>query len=395
MVRSVMDDERRTAIRVTAHVPYTNLVFLTKGDGFEAQYKLDIRIFDKSGKTMLDSVVPSKREAAATYQDTRSANRSSTVTHEIAIEPGQYIVRCMIRVSNTHLAYADEAAVTVSSMSQAGVGVSTPLLYAVPIDTSLSIPLRRLAAESNEGHVAPAQSVKFSALDRQPAFLFDVYLEKVAHDSTECDVAYEVVDAKKNQLFYGRQSVMLYEGEDQLVVTFNVDAWDPGAYVFRVKAAVRNPVRSAVASADFDLEYTRAMLTRHLATTLGILSIIGTEEEVKQIEKAREADRPAAWAAFWARRDPTPGTQDNEALAEHWVRVRYANENFKTNEPGWKTDRGRIYIKHGEPDETEIRSDPNIQGQYLVWRYFEKNMTFVFYDRFGLGEYILSNSSTF
>ena len=42
-----------------------------------------------------------------------------------------------------------------------------------------------------------------------------------------------------------------------------------------------------------------------------------------------------------------------------------------------------------------VSHDPYVQGEYLVWRYYEKNLTFVFYDRFGLGEYRLSNSSTF
>ncbi len=101
------------------------------------------------------------------------------------------------------------------------------------------------------------------------------------------------------------------------------------------------------------------------------------------------------WAAFWARRDPSPGTEDNEALEEHWRRIRHASKEFTTNDAGWKTDRGRIYIRHGQPDEQEIRTDPYVQGQYLVWRYYKDNLTFVFYDRFGLGEYILSNSSTF
>jgi GWxTD domain-containing protein len=394
-VRSALDDERRTAIRVTAHVPYTNLVFLKKDEGFEAQYRLYIRIFDKTGKNMLDSVVPSKRESTATYEDTRSPNKSSTVVHEVAVEPGDYVVRCTIHVSNTHLAYADEAPVTVSSMSQAGVGVSKPLLFALPIDTSRSSPLTRVAGGDDDVHVEQTESTKFSALDQQPAFQFDVYLEKAASDSTECVVAYEVVDVKKTQMFYGRQTILLSQSDARLVVSFNVDEWDPGPYVFRAKATVHHPTRSAAATADLDLEYTRAMLTKYFAATVGILAIIGTDDEVRQLEKAPERERGAVWAAFWARRDPTPGTAQNEALDEHWVRVRYANDNFKTSEPGWRTDRGRIYIRYGEPDETEIRSEPNVQGQYLVWRYYEDNLMFVFYDRFGLGEYILSNSSTF
>ena len=56
---------------------------------------------------------------------------------------------------------------------------------------------------------------------------------------------------------------------------------------------------------------------------------------------------------FWFRRDPTPDTEENEFKEEHYRRIAYANERFASGIPGWKTDRGRIYIKYGPPDEIE------------------------------------------
>src|SRR3954469_20644864 len=47
---------------------------------------------------------------------------------------------------------------------------------------------------------------------------------------------------------------------------------------------------------------------------------------------------------FWLRRDPTPDTIENEYREEHYERIAYANERFASGKPGWKTDRGRIYI---------------------------------------------------
>jgi len=62
---------------------------------------------------------------------------------------------------------------------------------------------------------------------------------------------------------------------------------------------------------------------------------------------------------FWLRRDPTPGTIRNEFREEHYRRIAYANSRFASpsGEPGWKSDRGRIYIIFGPPD--EIDSHPN------------------------------------
>src|SRR5258708_26467482 len=58
---------------------------------------------------------------------------------------------------------------------------------------------------------------------------------------------------------------------------------------------------------------------------------------------------------FWLRRDPTPGTPKNELKEEHYRRIAYANQLYRTaaGKPGWQTDRGRIYIIYGPPDEIE------------------------------------------
>src|SRR5947208_9384862 len=56
---------------------------------------------------------------------------------------------------------------------------------------------------------------------------------------------------------------------------------------------------------------------------------------------------------FWLRRDPTPDTVENEFKEEHYRRIAYTNENFASGIPGWKTDRGRIYITYGAPDEKD------------------------------------------
>lgn len=59
---------------------------------------------------------------------------------------------------------------------------------------------------------------------------------------------------------------------------------------------------------------------------------------------------------FWLRRDPTPGTVENEFKEEHYRRIAYSNEHFASSIPGWKTDRGRVYTTYGPPDEIEDHS---------------------------------------
>lgn len=79
-----------------------------------------------------------------------------------------------------------------------------------------------------------------------------------------------------------------------------------------------------------------------------------TDEERKTFRNLNtDEEREQFIEQFWLRRDPTPDTVENEFKEEHYRRIAYANERFASGIPGWKTDRGRIYITFGPPDEIE------------------------------------------
>ena len=81
--------------------------------------------------------------------------------------------------------------------------------------------------------------------------------------------------------------------------------------------------------------------------------IITDEERAAFKQLSNDEERDNFIEAFWQRRDPTPDTEENEYKEEHYRRIAYANEHFAAGIPGWKTDRGRIYIIYGPADEIE------------------------------------------
>ena len=81
--------------------------------------------------------------------------------------------------------------------------------------------------------------------------------------------------------------------------------------------------------------------------------IITDEERSAFMQLSNDEERDQFIEAFWQRRDPTPDTEENEFKEEHYRRIAYANEHFAAGIPGWKTDRGRIYIVFGPADEVE------------------------------------------
>jgi GWxTD domain-containing protein len=133
--------------------------------------------------------------------------------------------------------------------------------------------------------------------------------------------------------------------------------------------------------------------------------IISDEERSAFLQLQTNEEREQFIEAFWQRRDPTPDTVENEFKEEHYRRIAYTNERFSSGIPGWRTDRGRIYIMWGPPDEIESHSAGSTYnrpmseggGQAQVygfddWTYhymegIGQNITIEFVDPTGTGEY--------
>jgi len=85
--------------------------------------------------------------------------------------------------------------------------------------------------------------------------------------------------------------------------------------------------------------------------------IITDEEKAAFKKLSTDDERESFIEGFWERRNPNPGSPENEFKEEYYRRIAYANEHYASGIPGWKTDRGRIYIMYGPAD--EIDSHPS------------------------------------
>jgi GWxTD domain-containing protein len=103
-----------------------------------------------------------------------------------------------------------------------------------------------------------------------------------------------------------------------------------------------------------------------------VLWIITSEERLAFTHLSSDPERDEFIRQFWLRRDTgSPGAGENSARREHYRRIAYANEHFTVGMPGWKSDRGRIYILYGPPNSIEAHPDggATIGKPYEAWHY--------------------------
>jgi len=139
-----------------------------------------------------------------------------------------------------------------------------------------------------------------------------------------------------------------------------------------------------------------------------VIYIIAPEERSAFLQLETNEEREQFIEQFWLRRSSNPDLPDNDFKEEHYRRIAYANEHFASGIPGWKTDRGRIYIIWGKPDEIESHPTggtydrPQDEGggstttyPWETWRYrylegIQENVILEFVDPSGSGEYHLT-----
>ena len=127
---------------------------------------------------------------------------------------------------------------------------------------------------------------------------------------------------------------------------------------------------------------------------LNYLQFYSTPARLRALRAVDPDARGAAWNAFLTETDPDPSTRDHEGLREYFERLRQANARFREDATlGWQTDRGRVFLLLGEPDQILDRypNDATTQrGRVQVWEYAEYRLTVVFTNTMGFDRWRLS-----
>lgn len=130
---------------------------------------------------------------------------------------------------------------------------------------------------------------------------------------------------------------------------------------------------------------------------LTLIRYEATGDEMDILEDVEgDEQRIEAWNCFWRVRDPVASTSANEAMTEYFRQIQIANNQWRSSlRPGYLSDRGRVFVTLGPPDEITQRPVPSAAEPFEVWTYHRYNFEILFVDRIGFNNYQIENMGTY
>ncbi len=345
----------------------SNLLFEKRNGSYFARIELNLAAYSDSKlryQTMeIDSFV------APSYKVTTQSNYFILGPFKTSLPPGKYRFVAKLTDINSGKERMREQELKVPYIGQYGEPISSIMLY------------------NSKG--VPQVEKQFTAEDESLSYRFYVYkpigwqkgiisTSLSREDKTFYSNITEFPSATtKIQVSNTIPLDTLPGGEYQLIATFKHDSLDYSrSTTLKLSFSGLSPIGN-----DFDI-------------AIEVLSYIATSSELDSLRQKglSRKEKLRRWKAFWKRRDPTPGTEENEAMEEFYRRVKYADQHFRGFKEGWRTDRGRIYITYGQPDEIERHPFDLDSPPFEIWYYYSERLNFVFVDENNNGEYRLYES---
>lgn len=355
-------------LRVFINIPNDQITFIKQGKKFVAKYEVSCILKRKAAKEFGD--IWTGKSEIEQYENTVSKSLRIHDSFNLPLSPSKYNLTILVRDLNSQRIGEKESLISITDLKQSS-----------PISISTVIFKRNSHLKMWEGSPYPT----YKKGDTISLF-FEIY----SCAERPITYYYTIETEKRTDTIFNQITSMGYQHELQIYpVNIKIPTDDMkggkkrGDYLKNIILNIEDihkELRFVLKEPFFIKDYNKRVAT---------LIYIAEPDELKKLKEAEEEERERLWKEFWDKRDPSPGTDRNEAEEEHFERVEYANKHFSCGIEGWRTDRGRIYIKYGKPDEIESHPFEINQPPYEIWYYYSKKRRFVFVDKHGFGDYIL------
>ncbi len=345
------------------------LSFQKDNAAYVARYRVDASFVPSTGRPVSGGQEETVR--VDTFQETSRADESILFQKFFRLVPGTYGLTVTIRDMQSGTINKAELPLTVTQFGTATT--SAPILtYQVTgrerLDQSLRIVLNPRGAVAFGGDTLLA------------------YLEGYGYTGPTA-VPFEVRTATDSLVF--SDSLRFRGGlpvESQFI-KLRPDSMALGELRLVVG---RKPDQRSVSAV---VSFSAAWLVTNFDEMISMLKWFGHQQDVDRLKHAEPDQRAQAWLTFWKETDPNPGTPENEVLNSYFGRVAVAAQQFRDEGvPGWRTERGEVYIRLGEPDDV-FDTNGLTNERVIRWTYTSLRLTLYFRDDSGFNRYRLTPDS--
>ncbi len=360
---SFYEGEPKSLLRVYYEVPYEQLNFIRSDTVYRATLDVKLVCYNLAGE-QVGGDVWREEVLAVTYEETKASTRRFASYAEISILPGSYRAKVELEDLSSHRSGVTEMDVIVRKFGASDLEVSDPVFLRFFSDTLFY----------------PNPSREYVRGLSRAAVTFDIYRLPRAES---VHVETSLLDSEGKVWSRGPVTARSSLVETKTVV-FAVDTLPQDTFYFVL--TFRDSILAKWPFAVFEPFFMDA---ERFLDRVESMRYVASDQELARLREARPEEREAVYADFWKERDPVPSTEINEAEVEYFSRVAYADRNFGGLVDGWRTDRGRIYIQYGKPDEVEKHPFERDTAPYEIWYYYATGSRFLFVDEHNLGRYDL------
>lgn len=366
------------------------LEFEPSGDLFTADYAVAIKVKDDDGNEV-KSFYEEKKATVRDLDQARSTQDYRVNQVNYVLPPGKYKVDFSLSDINSREVMRRDFEAKLEAFDGKYPQLSSLELVqaAGAIDDASS------AGKFRKGNlmVIPSLSGSFGTEDSTNVmFYFEIV--RGSDSSEETTVEVTIRGDSQGMVYRDSLTVPLVERINRQLRKVALDEFRPDEFELIVSLHGRRYKKRDQKSVDFMVPWTQSAFLRHdYDAALDQLELIVERSEVEPLRDLDDlAERKRAIERFWAEHDPEPGTAVNELRVVFYYRVNLANRLFThLNRDGWRTDRGRVLIRFGEPDQIDDYPFSPNRVPYQEWHYYKQGRyrKFVFVDVNQDGDYRL------
>ncbi len=350
------------------------LQFVKTDGGFKGQVDVSVVIMDDKDRQVAGDTYR-LRLYASKYDETTSVDSCRTKVLRLKVRPGKFRLIVKAYDNDSRAKSVIEGLLTVPDMD------SLPTLS----DLVLLKPSEHPGGK-RWGNYVPAVRRKLNVSEEKTALYYEVY----CHDYGDSLTLRQTISDKNGKALVRHEKHIFGAGKVVELSDLGVDSLSNGHYELEVVLARSDGSVVCKRQKEFEVFSEAFYFDRDVEGAVALLTYIASGSFIDAFEKADAEERKRLWEEFWREKDPTPQTPKNEFYEEHVRRFSYANQHFATSmTEGWRTDRGRIYIIYGEPDEIEKYPGEVRRKPMEVWYYYSRGKRFIFVDETGFGDYVL------